>query len=98
MNTLRHRNTVRPTLTAGLTSLRAAAYRRVSSEEQVDGYSLDAQSRAVRHYCDAHGWQIVQEYGDEGKSVTDALSVSDFSNNPIWRHLHIMKDYFTLTV
>ena len=56
-------------------SLRAAPYRRVSSDEQIEGYSLDAQTRAVRQYCESHGWAIVHEYSDEGKSArTDDLA------------------------
>jgi DNA invertase Pin-like site-specific DNA recombinase len=58
----------------GRATLRAAAYRRVSSEEQVEGYSLDAQTRAIRLYCESHGWSILHEYSDEGKSArTDDL-------------------------
>ncbi len=54
---------------------RAAVYHRVSSEEQVEGYSLDAQQRATTAYCQAHGWDLVREYRDEGKSArTDNLT------------------------
>src|SRR5690242_11645555 len=54
---------------------RAAVYHRVSSEEQVDGYSLDAQARATRAFCDGQGWEIVQTYADEGRSArTDDLA------------------------
>ena len=54
---------------------RAAIYHRVSSEEQVEGYSLDAQQRATKAYCEAHDWEIVREYRDEGKSAwTDDLA------------------------
>jgi hypothetical protein len=35
--------------------LRAALYYRVSTEEQVEGYSLDAQAHAVKLYGEAHG-------------------------------------------
>src|SRR5918995_1692158 len=60
---------------ASTRTIRAALYERVSSEEQVEGYSLDAQDRAGRHYCDAHGWEIVQVYRDEGRSArTDDLA------------------------
>ena len=56
--------------------LRAVLYARVSSEEQVQGYSLDAQDRAARAYCDAHGWDLVAVYRDEGKSArTDDLAI-----------------------
>jgi DNA invertase Pin-like site-specific DNA recombinase len=50
-------------------STRAVGYVRVSSEEQVEGYSLDAQQRAIQHYCDANGWTLVDEYRDEGRSA-----------------------------
>ena len=54
--------------------MRAALYFRVSTEEQVEGYSLDAQARAGRLYCQAHGWDVVAEFRDEGKSArTDDL-------------------------
>ncbi len=56
-------------------NVRAAVYHRVSSEEQVEGYSLDAQQRATAAYCAAHGWELMQEYRDEGKSAwTDDIS------------------------
>nr|MDP9469235.1 recombinase family protein [Chloroflexota bacterium] len=48
---------------------RAALYVRVSSEEQVQGYSLDAQDRAGRIWCEAHGWGVARVYADEGKSA-----------------------------
>jgi site-specific DNA recombinase len=49
--------------------LRAAAYIRVSSEEQLDGHSLDAQRRAIEAACDERGWQVVAWYSDEGVSA-----------------------------
>ncbi len=49
--------------------MRAALYARVSSEEQVEGYSIDAQLRACRNYAREKGWVIVNEYVDEGKSA-----------------------------
>src|SRR4051794_13143381 len=48
---------------------RAVLYGRVSSEEQVQGYSLDAQDRAGTSYADAHGWDLIGTYRDEGKSA-----------------------------
>ncbi len=63
----------RTPITSGLS--RAAVYHRVSSEEQVEGYSLDAQQRATQAYCEAHDWEVVREYRDEGKSAwTDDLA------------------------
>ena len=49
--------------------MRAATYVRVSSEEQVDGFSLDAQRRAIAEFCQARGWDITHQYADEGKSA-----------------------------
>lgn len=43
---------------------RAAAYCRVSSEEQVQGYSLDAQIEAIHEYCKDKGYEVVAEYID----------------------------------
>ena len=69
--------------------MRAALYARVSSEEQVEGYSIDAQRRAFHTFAKDKNWDAYQEYIDEGKSarsdninkrpafkdmVTDALS------------------------
>jgi DNA invertase Pin-like site-specific DNA recombinase len=55
--------------------MRVAIYARVSSEEQVEGYSLDAQLRAARSFSAEHGWTIVREYIEEGRSArTDDIS------------------------
>jgi site-specific DNA recombinase len=53
----------------GVSLLRAGTYVRVSSEEQVDGFSLDAQRRVLLDHCASRGWQVVREYADEGKSA-----------------------------
>ncbi len=58
-----------------VTAKRAGIYERVSSEEPVEGYSLHAQDRATRAYCEAHGWTIQRVYRDEGRSArTDDLT------------------------
>ena len=48
---------------------RVAIYVRVSSEEQIQGYSLDAQEHAGREYCRSHGWTVHRVYRDEGRSA-----------------------------
>ena len=48
--------------------MRAALYARVSSEEQVEGYSIDAQRRAFANLVKDKQWTVYQEYIDEGKS------------------------------
>jgi DNA invertase Pin-like site-specific DNA recombinase len=48
---------------------RAVGYFRVSSEEQVEGYSIAAQERAYRQYVEAHNYISIAEYLDEGLSA-----------------------------
>jgi len=52
--------------------MRAALYARVSTEEQTEGYSLDAQVECFRRYCQDQGWQIVEEYLEPGASARSA--------------------------
>lgn len=44
---------------------RAAAYVRVSSEEQTEGWSLDGQETQIREYAARNDYEIVQVYRDE---------------------------------
>lgn len=50
---------------------RAAAYVRVSSEEQSDGWSLDGQEQQIRDYAARNGYAIVQVYRDEVSGSKD---------------------------
>lgn len=59
-------------------TIRAAVYARVSTEEQVDGTSLDEQVRLCREEAHRRGWEVVTEYIDAGISGTDR-------NRPRWR-------------
>lgn len=43
-------------------------YTRVSTEIQVDGYSLEAQKERLRKEAKHRGMKVVGEYSDEGKS------------------------------
>lgn len=63
--------------------MRAAAYVRVSSTSQVDGYSLDAQERLVRELCKNRGWELVKIYREEGKSA----HVETINQRPVFRQL-----------
>ena len=47
----------------------AAIYARVSSEEQVQGYSIQAQLRACREWAEKHGYAVAKEYVEEGQSA-----------------------------
>ena len=47
----------------------AVIYARVSSEEQVQGYSIQAQLRACREWAAQHGYTVTKEYLEEGQSA-----------------------------
>lgn len=47
----------------------AVIYSRVSSDKQVDGYSLDAQEAIMRKYAKSHNMKIVKVFREEGKSA-----------------------------
>ncbi len=54
--------------------MKAVLYARVSTEEQTEGYSIDAQRRAFHTLCQARGWTPHHEYIEAGKSAhTDDL-------------------------
>jgi DNA invertase Pin-like site-specific DNA recombinase len=58
----------------GGTMLRPAiAYLRVSTAEQVEGFGLAVQERAIREYCKPHGLRLVALYRDEGQSGSNGL-------------------------
>lgn len=48
--------------------MRAAVYVRVSTEEQIEGTSLDTQRERCRAQASANGWEVVAEFADEGRS------------------------------
>lgn len=45
---------------------------RVSSQEQIDGYSLDAQRRICEQFAETRGWKIVEVYQEPGRSGRSA--------------------------
>ena len=55
--------------------MKVAGYVRVSSAEQVEGFSLDAQRGAITRYCAGRGWDAPVWYDDAGISAyTDDAS------------------------
>jgi len=52
--------------------IKVFGYKRVSTEEQVDGMSLHTQELAIRNYADANGFELVEIYSDEGLSAKTA--------------------------
>ncbi|MDM7999668.1 MAG: recombinase family protein [Dehalococcoidia bacterium] len=61
--------------------MRVALYARVSSEEQVEGYSIDAQRRAFQTLCEGRRWTPFREYIEEGKSAR----TEDIGKRPVFR-------------
>jgi len=61
--------------------MKAALYARVSSEEQVEGYSLDAQKRAFNTLVQGRGWTAYREYIEEGRSA----HTDDMSKRPVFK-------------
>ena len=51
----------------------AALYIRVSTADQLQGYSLDAQEHLLRDYCERNGITVYGLYADQGKSANKAL-------------------------
>ena len=51
---------------------RAYAYVRVSTEEQVQNYSLDTQEREIREFCKRQGVELVEVFREEGESAKTA--------------------------
>lgn len=56
------------TLAKGRTEMRYAAYIRISSEEQVGNFSIDAQRRAIDTWVKAQSGKVVRYYIDEAQS------------------------------
>lgn len=63
--------------------MRAALYARVSSEEQVEGYSIDAQKRAFQSLVQGRDWISSKEYVEEGKSAR----TEDANKRPVFKEM-----------
>jgi site-specific DNA recombinase len=61
--------------------MRAALYARVSTEEQAEGYSIDAQRRAFQTLCQGRGWITRQEYIEAGRSA----HTDDIRKRPVFK-------------
>ncbi len=61
--------------------MRAALYARVSTEEQTEGYSIDAQKRAFQKLCEEKGWIQHHEYIEAGKSA----HTDDIRKRPVFK-------------
>ncbi len=52
---------------------KAVGYIRVSTTEQVSGFGLEMQERAIRDYCKANQMRLVAVFRDEGQSGSNGL-------------------------
>lgn len=57
---------------------RCYLYLRVSTEIQVEGFSLDAQREQLTQAAELHGMQMVEEFRDEGKSGKNTTGRPEF--------------------
>ncbi|OPX46432.1 DNA-invertase hin [Ruminiclostridium hungatei] len=58
--------------------MRAAIYTRVSTEEQArEGYSLAAQEKVLRDYCELKNIEVIEVYSDEGISAGTMIKRPD---------------------
>jgi site-specific DNA recombinase len=60
---------------------RARLYARVSTEEQTEGYSIDAQRRAFQVLCQSKGWTPDYEYIEAGRSA----HTDDMKKRPVFK-------------
>ena len=76
--------------------MRVVGYFRVSDEEQVEGFSLDAQRRAFHDFCGQKGWQVVGSYNEEGRSAW----LESSARRPVFRRLLVdaQSDKFDVVV
>ena len=56
-----------------MTKDKAVAYTRVSSEKQVDNYSLVFQEKTLRNYAKNNNIELLKVFKEEGKSGTNLL-------------------------
>jgi site-specific DNA recombinase len=60
--------------------MNVVGYLRVSTSEQTEGFSLDAQEHEIRTYCKKNGYNLVRIYRDEGITGTSMEERIDFQN------------------
>ena len=58
---------------------RCYLYTRVSTEMQIDGYSLDAQEDYLRKEADHRGYEVVEVFSDKGKSGKNTEDRDEFN-------------------
>jgi site-specific DNA recombinase len=63
--------------------LNVAGYVRVSSEEQVENYSIPQQKEMIENYCKVRSWNLIKIYGDGGftGANTERPALNEFLDN-----------------
>ena len=62
---------------------RAFGYIRVSSRDQVQGYSLEAQETGIRRWCESNGYDLIRIFAEEGRSA----HVDDIKKRPVFKRM-----------
>lgn len=52
--------------------MKVIIYTRVSSQEQIQNYSLETQLKACEEYCKRQEWEIIERFQEEGESAKSA--------------------------
>jgi DNA invertase Pin-like site-specific DNA recombinase len=55
-------------------------YTRVSREEQVEGWSLDAQRDQCLMFAEARGWEVSRVFEEQGRSAKTDLGAANGSD------------------
>lgn len=71
--------------------MKGAIYVRVSTEQQLDNFSITAQLKQIREYCLKNGIEIYKEYIDEGYSGTK-------ENRPAFKEMINESDKFDIVL
>lgn len=60
--------------------MRACIYNRVSTEEQLEGYSIGVQDEVNKAFCKARGWEIAYVFNEEGQSGKNFTGRTQWQN------------------
>lgn len=72
------------------------AYTRVSTEMQVEGFSLDGQYEEIETFCKQRGYTIVKHYSDKGKSGKTIVNRPEFKR--MLEDIELEKDHIDYVV
>jgi site-specific DNA recombinase len=67
------RATLRRVVTVVRSKPKTLGYIRVSTQEQISGFGIEVQERAIRYYCKANNLRLIGVLRDEGQSGSNGL-------------------------